>query len=589
MRWLWLLPLLCSMAFATNAVYLAPTSAGGNTGADCADALVYTYFNTSGNWSATPTGVQIGPGTTVHFCGGTYTGSAGASEFLVFQGNGSSGNPVTTVCDAAATFTATYWSGSVFDVGGRSYLTLNGTNCTIQATANGTSLANQQDNGCGICGSSDTSNTIIENWTIQNIYVHVCSGSSPSFSNPCPSVNDNSGGGNTSGIQIWEGTNDTIAFNTITNVHWGIVNYYGGSASNSTNILVYSNTVSGMDHGVVLGDQGANSTITSSSCSSAIHDNDFSNMQAWDASGGGFHHDAIHAWANNSPGSNYQGVCFYNNYVHGNLGFYPSGAISSESVGNANYFFNNVIGDLTNNTYCADGLLTHFTGTGNNGTNQVFVNNTIDPGSTPCSVGGSGTANSGTDIGMTQASGTIMENNLALSNATTYVHGGTGAFATVDYNVYGTPAGSTPFFCGSTNGTFSTWQSSCGFDAHGQQTSVTVNSNYTLPSGSAAIGAATNLTSLGITALDIGAPQTFGVSGSCGTGCLARPSSGAWDAGAYPYSSASPTVTPAPALGMFAWDWDYLLPDPNLNFGRCQRDFGGENPMRIRLTALRSF
>jgi hypothetical protein len=43
----------------TNLVYLAPTAVGGNTGADCADAKAYTYFNSSGNWSATPTGIQI--------------------------------------------------------------------------------------------------------------------------------------------------------------------------------------------------------------------------------------------------------------------------------------------------------------------------------------------------------------------------------------------------------------------------------------------------------------------------------------------------------------------------------------------------
>jgi hypothetical protein len=542
------------MAFATNAVYLAPTSAGGNTGADCADALVYTYFNTSGNWSATPTGVQIGPGTTVHFCGGTYTGSAGGSEFLVFKGSGSSGNPITTVCDAAATFTATYWSGNVFDLAGQTYLTLNGTNCTVQASANGTSLANQQDNGCAICSGSNVSNVTIENWTIQNMFVHVCSGGSPTFSNPCPSVNDNTGGGNTNGIQIWTGTNDTITGNTCSNVHWCFVIFYGGSASNSTGIVISQNTASAFDHGVAFGDQGSNSTLTSSACSSAIHDNDFSNAQNWDASGGGFHHDAIHVWANNTPGSNNQGICVYNNYIHGNMGFYPSAMIAIESLGNGTLVFNNVIGNLTNNTYCADGLISHFTGTGSNGSGIVFANNTIDPGSTPCSVGGSGTSSSGSDLGITQAATTIVESNLLLSNATTYVNSGSGTISTADYNSYGTPAGSNPFFgtCGS-GVSFATWQGSCGFDAHGQQTSVAVNSNYTLTSGSAARGAGTTPASMP-TAYFTGAPGSFGVGGLCGTGCVARNGSGSQDAGAYPYSSAS-AAPPAPALGMFAWDW----------------------------------
>ena len=80
---------------------------------------------------------------------------------------------------------------------------------------------------------------------------------------------------------------------------------------------------------------------------------------------------------------------------------------SSESLGNANYYFNNVIGNLTGNTYCADGLIGAHTSpeVASNGTNQVFVNNTIDPGSTPCSVGTSSGDNRGANFGNTQASG----------------------------------------------------------------------------------------------------------------------------------------------------------------------------------------
>ena len=84
-----------SIAHASNSVYLAQASAGGNTGVDCADAKAVSYFNTSGNWSATPTGVQIGPGTTVFLCGSSVTTN------LTFQGNGSAGG--SSVCGFAAT------------------------------------------------------------------------------------------------------------------------------------------------------------------------------------------------------------------------------------------------------------------------------------------------------------------------------------------------------------------------------------------------------------------------------------------------------------------------------------------------------
>jgi hypothetical protein len=85
-----------------------------------------------------------------------------------------------------------------------------------------------------------------------------------------------------------------------------------------------------------------------------------------------------------------------------------------------------------------------------------------------------------------------------------------------------------------------------GCDATG---SITANpsliSTFILQLGSAVIGAGTNLSSIGIAGLSQGAPQTFGANYACGTGCLSRPSSGAWDMGAYPYSSSSIGAKPS--------------------------------------------
>ena len=86
------------LAFAVNAVYIAQTAAGSANGTSCANAYALTYFNTSGNWSATPTGTQIGPDTTVHLCG-TFTAAAATSGMLAIQGNGTSGHPVTILFD----------------------------------------------------------------------------------------------------------------------------------------------------------------------------------------------------------------------------------------------------------------------------------------------------------------------------------------------------------------------------------------------------------------------------------------------------------------------------------------------------------
>src|SRR5580693_404632 len=75
------------LSSATNTVYIAQSAQGSSTGADCADAVAASYFNSSSHWSSNPSGTLIGPGTTVHLCGTISTN-------LTFQGNGASGNPV---------------------------------------------------------------------------------------------------------------------------------------------------------------------------------------------------------------------------------------------------------------------------------------------------------------------------------------------------------------------------------------------------------------------------------------------------------------------------------------------------------------
>src|ERR1019366_1555937 len=124
-------------------VHVAPTAAGGNTGLDCADAKAISYVNSSANWSATPTGIQIGPGVTVQFCTGTYTGTNGQA-IVTTQGNGLSTAPVILLFDAGALFQAGYLGtmpgGCPSCLGGitvaNSYIIVDGgSNGTIQNTA----------------------------------------------------------------------------------------------------------------------------------------------------------------------------------------------------------------------------------------------------------------------------------------------------------------------------------------------------------------------------------------------------------------------------------------------------------------------
>jgi hypothetical protein len=514
-------------------IYIAQTAAGGNNGADCADAFAVNFFNTASNWGSNLG--QIGPGTTVHLCG-IFTAPAGSNGYLAFQGSGNNGNPVTLLFESGAILTATYWGGAAIQLGSNSYITVNGgSNGIIQATANGTGLANKQDGGIGINTTGKVSNITIENLSISNIYQHTCN-------EPVSNCTDQ-GAQNTYGIRLLVGSNISVHNNTVHDMKWAVFLAYGYGGTTSSGLNVYSNTLYDMDHGVVYGDSSANAVLSSSNCSSAIYYNDFSAMQPWDASGDVNHHDGTHLWANNaSSGASYSGVCVYSNYFHGDAGATDNTIFGMESYGNGNYAFNNII-NVSGYSACATGAMGFWTGSGSRGSSQHAFNNTISPNS-----------NCPTSVDFEQNSAGVFENNLILSSNPTYVYtdGTSGTLATVDYNSYGVLAGANPFYGPSgcpSGASFASWQSGCGFDMHGQNASIAVNAApFTLPGGSAAIGAATNLTSLGITALDTGAPQTFGAGGSCGAGCVVRASSGAWDAGAYPYSAAGQAPQPPTKL-----------------------------------------
>src|SRR4029450_8622175 len=87
------LVLLPALPAYANDVYITQAGAGTQAGTSCANAKPLSYFNTAANWSATPTGILIGPDTTVHVCG-TNTVAGGANALDV-KGSGTSGHPVT--------------------------------------------------------------------------------------------------------------------------------------------------------------------------------------------------------------------------------------------------------------------------------------------------------------------------------------------------------------------------------------------------------------------------------------------------------------------------------------------------------------
>lgn len=519
MRRLLLLLLICAAPAFANNVYVAQNSAGGNTGADCADAVAVGYFNSSGNWTGgTPTGIQIGPGTTVHLCG-TFTGGAG-STILTLQGSGASGNQITVVFESGAELEAPYWStnGAIY-LNGQSHIVINGgANGTIATTANGTSLTFQQ--ACaGIYSGYNGSDVEVENITITPVYTIVGDDES--------NVGQWAG---TVGIKFDEGYDLLKIHNN--NISWtriGILVQYTTAAS----IAAYSNTIDYSSWQIVIGD--ANNGSHASGVETYAN-NLGPHFQAFEDSGQAVHGDGIFYQAVNS-GSTIGGDV-YGNYVHGDMcilygnctGYlFLDGGVTVNAFNNV---FSQDTAPSSGGGVEADIVIR---GDGNPPNGVKILNNTIIAASN--SAAGIKTDAGG---GSSAGSGIQFENNIFQTLGTAAILSGPNNFNQISASNYQDFHSATQTACknvsssGTCYTTLANWQAqtiagSVNPDGSSSTGDPMLNSSFIPQSGSAAIGLGTNLCSLSITALDSDAAAS------------PRPCpSGAWTAGAY--NSGTPTV-----------------------------------------------
>lgn len=144
-------------------------------------------------------------------------------------------------------------------------------------------------------------------------------------------------------------------------------------------------------------------------------------------------------------------------------------------------------------------------------------------------------------LSLTLSSSTIPAQNAVVTVAST---SGTGM--TVTYPTTVASGTSTVGKIGQTTNTFATWQAVSGEGTHSQSVaSANLSSSGAPLSGSPAIAAGTNLTSLATGNL---APLAFDTSAGHSRVPSARPSTGAWDIGAFLFAGGSPVVsiTPSP-------------------------------------------
>lgn len=556
--------LLCISLFpvilSANAVYIAQTVAGGATGADCADAMAVSYFNSAGSWNTTPTGIQIGPGTTVHLCGTIATA-------LSVQGDGAAGNVITVIWETGARLSLP--SGSLVAMNNHSYFLFDGgipcgpaTACDsveaanltgyaagqagiMENTANGSpspfpnQFLSRAFDGCDGCHDIEIRNIIV-----RNLYQHTDStdvsgaASSTTWIWSCSSGTTNGCGNG--------GASNALSFHDLT-CH---------DVGNCIAIEKTNNTVIDAHHmdiyrcnwaGEISGDELGTQRVF------LWHDNHMHDAINWDNPVSDCcHHNGIHSYI--ASGSGIKTLFyFYNNLSDGNWGNASTASMLFMQFDfPVLYAFNNVSVESANNVCPAAGGTMGTCGNNGDGEtvlpfgaagsqNGLFANNTT--------IGQPATGRNveGYELGFT---GSVVANNVTQGYGQ-YVVASAATSPLWDYNIYGPKgiSGNKPWaynaytttittFAGATVGT--DWQATCACDAHGSNPSnLTVAASGKQTAGSPLIGAGVNLCNGVVSCTGYLAPLAYATTYGGQIAAVARPSSAAWDAGAYQYSTPS--------------------------------------------------
>lgn len=539
MHRLFCLLVLTASAFAANDVYLSqPGSQANCVGSDghaTQATTALTYFNNASNWSLTPTANQIGPDTTVHICpsGGTIAVGQSANGFQT-QGNGTSGHQViikteggvTIQSPACGTF-STNPTGGCF-VLQNNFITLDGGGDAssvgagsggglVQNTLNGTSGNTCPGGTCSVNAASALIYVAGNNVTVKNINAN------DAFDRPsCSASTYPPNSGNIWAIAVVGGlSNITIDHVTAHDAQAHVALAINGVTTMS-NVAITNSKMFQASAEIVCSLSGGASLTTL-----LVDKDDFGSNNNWWDTADADHMNSIHCF--NGTAGSATGWVFSNSNYHGDFGGNTCGGGGShttsllyiECAGGAiasPQVFNNVFQTGLNDDP-SGGML----GVGGSAcTGLLAANNTF--------IGTTGTS-AGICMQLT-GTFTVQNNTCQNVNFPVFVNGaGQSQITASDYNDYF----NTGSFgrIGITSYTFAAWKAlNAAFDPHSITTSPNLNGSTFVPNtGSPVIGAALNLTSLSIAALD---------SDKAG---VARPSVAAWDIGALQFSSTPATGT----------------------------------------------
>jgi hypothetical protein len=518
-------------------IYFAQTAQGGDNGADCADAYGYNdaTHGVNNNQSAT-----FSAGNTIHICG-NWISSTNGQQWIQSNLGGTSASPITIHFEANAGLYAPYHSAmGAIAIQGQYYVIDGGTNGIIANTLNGTNgyagcLGTNLTGGVNCTQQNQNtravylqaSNIEVKNLTIEYFYV-IQPGSGDS--------NANSDG--IEGIIFWPGgpySNITVDHNTIHDMNHGIDGY-------GNTILVDFNEVYNCGRCILAGP----GTVVSNM---VYHDNIVHDLGIFN--GTGVHEDGFHLFPS-SPGQEIDGLMLYNNYLY-NPGvdntalIYLEGQFGNLSGGTAPKIFNNLcVLAASQADFCLEAGMDSGQTVSNTGAliaNNTCIGGEYGPTSYSCfSIGSQSGASNWTNVNYENNVHVLGGQMGTIAGLPTIGSGTT--LGTLNNNMYENVEADTGdsngfAYHGATYATLNNWQAATGQDSaavYDKLSNLAISlTTGQLQSGSPAIQAAVNLTSLGITALNCDKPLVVGPNG---TGvCNSRPATGAWDIGAYQFSS----------------------------------------------------
>lgn len=478
---------LCITSLALTApgwaedIYVAETAAGGNTGADCANAKAMSWLNNASNWGAGAD--KVSAGDTVHLCG-TLTSS------LNIAGSGSSGLPITILFEGGAKFSKAYWgtgANGAIHGSGKSWITIDGgTNGIVENTANGTALENHQSSKP--LNFDSCNNITIRNLTVQNIYLRT--------------YNSTDFAGISTSLSALDCNNFTVHDCTFTHSH-NMLYFARISAGISSNWNLYNNTLNYSSGPVIFG-TGANNAIIDTV---NFYNNTVNMGNQFSFPGGEhWHGDSIHIWADQS-GAQVNNVKIYGNtfgpqhpmkVAEGNSA--NTAIIYVETATHNVWIYNNLF--LSDPGYWSTDGAVVFNNKGAGATGGKLYNNTFI-----LKGGGNG-------MGFDTFPTIEMKNNIMIGARMGMVLFGSAPTNKnqIDYNVY--------YGIGMQWGDFYNWTSwrAKGYDTHSYNANPFLDSNYVPRSGDTV-------------AKDKGVSlSSYFTTDKAGT---TRPQGSAWDIGAY--------------------------------------------------------